>query len=75
MVADGCETETLRLSCWLTAEECAEAAGVCTDTLARMEKGLTVKPESVRAVAGVLGVDPRRLASSEERRVSLRVVA
>lgn len=75
LAVNGLKTKTARLGRGLTQRRCAEEAGVSLKTLQRMEASLTARPKTVRAVANILGVDPKGLAGPKQRRVHLRVVA
>jgi transcriptional regulator with XRE-family HTH domain len=45
----------------LSQEELARLAGVGRTTVARAERGLSIRPSSVRKLARALGISPREL--------------
>ena len=51
--------ELLRLTAGFRRPEVAVTAGICSETLERLERGLTWgKPETLQRIAQALGVDP-----------------
>jgi transcriptional regulator with XRE-family HTH domain len=62
----GDRLKALRIEQALTQEELADRAGVSTNTVARLERNET-EPHmpTVRKLAAALGVEPRRLTTTE----------
>ena len=62
----GDRLKALRVEQALTQEELADRAGVSTNTVARLERNET-EPHmpTVRKLAAALGVEPRRLTTTE----------
>jgi len=62
----GDRLKALRVEQALTQEELADRAGVSTNTVARLERNET-EPHmpTVRKLASALGVEPRRLTTTE----------
>ena len=65
---DGRRVKELRRALLLSQRELAQLAGVVTETVNRIERQpeRTFRPETVRRLAGVLGVDPHELMVEEE---------
>jgi transcriptional regulator with XRE-family HTH domain len=65
---DGRRVKELRRALLLSQRELAQLAGVVTETVNRIEKqpDRTFRPDTVRRLAGVLGVDPHELIVVEE---------
>ena len=65
---DGRRVKELRRALLLSQRELAQLAGVVTETVNRIERQpeRTFRPETVRRLAGVLGVDPHELMVVEE---------
>jgi transcriptional regulator with XRE-family HTH domain len=65
---DAGRVKELRRSLLLSQRELAQLAGVVTETINRIERQpeRTFRPETVRRLAGVLGVDPHELMVEEE---------
>jgi transcriptional regulator with XRE-family HTH domain len=65
---DGRRVKELRRSLLLSQRELAQLAGVVTETINRIERQpeRTFRPDTVRRLAGVLGVDPHELMVVEE---------
>jgi transcriptional regulator with XRE-family HTH domain len=65
---DGRRVKELRRALLLSQRELAQLAGVVTETVNRIEKqpDRTFRPDTVRRLAGVLGVDPHELILVEE---------
>jgi transcriptional regulator with XRE-family HTH domain len=63
----GDRLKALRIEQALTQEELADRAGVSTNTVARLERNET-EPHmpTVRKLAVALGVEPRRLTTTED---------
>ena len=57
---------TLRNWLALSQDDLAEKAGVGRTTIARGERGLPIRPSSVRKLATALGVTPRELQRPPE---------
>ena len=65
---DAGRVKELRRALLLSQRELAQLAGVVTETVNRIEKqpDRTFRPDTVRSLAGVLGVDPHELIVVEE---------
>jgi transcriptional regulator with XRE-family HTH domain len=65
---DGRRVKELRRALLLSQRELAQLAGVVTETVNRIERQpeRTFRPETVRRLAEVLGVDPHELMVEEE---------
>ena len=65
---DGMRVKELRRSLLLSQRELAQLAGVVTETINRIERQpeRTFRPETIRRLAEVLGVDPHELMVMEE---------
>ena len=65
---DGRRVKELRRALLLSQRELAQLAGVVTETINRIERqpNRTFRPDTVRRLAGVLGVDPHELMVEEE---------
>ena len=65
---DGRRVKELRRSLLLSQRELAQLAGLVTETVNRIERQpeRTFRPETVRRLAEVLGVDPHELMVEEE---------
>ena len=65
---DGRRVKELRRALLLSQRELAQLAGVVTETINRIERqpDRTFRPDTVRRLAGVLGVDPHELMVVEE---------
>ena len=65
---DGRRVKELRRALLLSQRELAQLAGVVTETVNRIERqpDRTFRPDTVRRLAGVLGVDPHELMVEEE---------
>jgi transcriptional regulator with XRE-family HTH domain len=65
---DGGRVKELRRALLLSQRELAQLAGVVTETINRIERqpNRTFRPDTVRRLAGVLGVDPHELMVVEE---------
>src|SRR5215203_5134473 len=65
---DGRRVKELRRALLLSQRELAQLAGVVTETINRIERQpeRTFRPDTVRRLAGVLGVDPHELIVEEE---------
>jgi transcriptional regulator with XRE-family HTH domain len=65
---DGRRVKELRRALLLSQRELAQLAGVVTETINRIERqpDRTFRPDTVRRLAGVLGVDPHELIVVEE---------
>ena len=65
---DGRRVKELRRALLLSQRELAQLAGVVTETINRIERQpeRTFRPDTVRRLAGVLGVDPHELMVVEE---------
>ena len=65
---DGRRVKELRRALLLSQRELAQLAGVVTETINRIERQpeRTFRPDTVRRLAGVLGVDPHELMVEEE---------
>ena len=65
---DGRRVKELRRALLLSQRELAQLAGVVTETINRIERQpeRTFRPDTVRRLAGVLGVDPHELMMEEE---------
>ena len=65
---DGRRVKVLRRALLLSQRELAQLAGVVTETVNRIERQpeRTFRPDTVRRLAGVLGVDPHELMVVEE---------
>ena len=65
---DGRRVKELRRALLLSQRELAQLAGVVTETVNRIERqpDRTFRPDTVRRLAGVLGVDPHELMVVEE---------
>jgi transcriptional regulator with XRE-family HTH domain len=64
---DGRRVKELRRALLLSQRELAQLAGVVTETVNRIERqpDRTFRPDTVRRLAGVLGVDPHELMVEE----------
>jgi transcriptional regulator with XRE-family HTH domain len=64
---DGRRVKELRRSLLLSQRELAQLAGVVTETINRIERQpeRTFRPDTVRRLAGVLGIDPHELMVEE----------
>ena len=64
---DGRRVKELRRALLLSQRELAQLAGVVTETINRIERQpeRTFRPDTVRRLAGVLGVDPHELIVEE----------
>ena len=65
---DGRRVKELRRGLLLSQRELAQLAGLVTETVNRIERqpDRTFRPDTVRRLAGVLGVDPHELMVEEE---------
>ena len=65
---DGRRVKELRRALLLSQRELAQLAGVVTETVNRIERqpDRTFRPDTIRRLAGVLGVDPHELMVEEE---------
>ena len=65
---DASRVKELRRALLLSQRELAQLAGVVTETVNRIERqpDRTFRPDTVRRLAGVLGVDPHELIVVEE---------
>jgi len=65
---DGRRVKELRRALLLSQRELAQLAGVVTETVNRIERqpDRTFRPDTVRRLAKVLGVDPHKLMVEEE---------
>jgi transcriptional regulator with XRE-family HTH domain len=65
---DGRRVKELRRALLLSQRELAQLAGVVTETINRIERQpeRTFRPDTVRRLAGVLGVDPHELMVVQE---------
>src|SRR5215216_2263273 len=65
---DGRRVKELRRALLLSQRELAQLAGVVTETINRIERqpDRTFRPDTVRRLAGVLGVDPHELMVEEK---------
>jgi transcriptional regulator with XRE-family HTH domain len=65
---DGRRVKELRRALLLSQRELAQLAGVVTETVNRIERqpDRTFRPDTVRRLAGVLGVDPHELMVVQE---------
>jgi transcriptional regulator with XRE-family HTH domain len=65
---DSRRVKELRRALLLSQRELAQLAGVVTETVNRIERqpDRTFRPDTVRRLAGVLGVDPHELMMEEE---------
>jgi transcriptional regulator with XRE-family HTH domain len=65
---DGRRVKELRRALLLSQRELAQLAGVVTETVSRIERqpDRTFRPDTVRRLAGVLGVDPHELMVVQE---------
>jgi transcriptional regulator with XRE-family HTH domain len=65
---DGRRVKELRRALLLSQRELAQLASVVTETINRIERqpDRTFRPDTVRRLAGVLGVDPHELIVEEE---------
>jgi transcriptional regulator with XRE-family HTH domain len=65
---DGRRVKELRRSLLLSQRELAQLAGLVTETINRIERqpDRTFRPETVRRLAEVLGVDPHELMVEEQ---------
>jgi transcriptional regulator with XRE-family HTH domain len=65
---DGTRVKELRRALLLSQRELAQLAGVVTETVNRIERqpDRTFRPDTVRRLAGVLGVDPHELMVVQE---------
>jgi transcriptional regulator with XRE-family HTH domain len=68
---DGRRVKELRRALLLSQRELAQLAGVVTETINRIERqpDRTFRPDTVRRLAGVLGVDPHELIVEESEGV------
>ena len=68
---DGSRVKELRRALLLSQRELAQLAGVVTETINRIERQpeRTFRPDTVRRLAGVLGVDPHELMVEEPESV------
>jgi transcriptional regulator with XRE-family HTH domain len=64
---DGRRVKELRRALLLSQRELAQLAGVVTETINRIERqpDRTFRPDTIRRLAGVLGVDPHELVVEE----------
>jgi transcriptional regulator with XRE-family HTH domain len=64
---DGRRVKELRRALLLSQRELAQLAGVVTETINRIERQpeRTFRPDTVRRLAGVLGIDPHELMVEE----------
>ena len=71
---DGRRVKELRRALLLSQRELAQLAGVVTETVNRIERQpeRTFRPDTVRHLAKVLGVDPHELMEEERGRRSAR---
>jgi len=69
---DGRRVKELRRALLLSQRELAQLAGVVTETINRIERqpDRTFRPETVRRLAGVLGVDPHELVVEESEGIN-----
>lgn len=63
LAVDGLKIRGLRESQGLSRRECCQMASISHKTLRNVEDGLDARPNTIRAIAGVLEVDPKLLAS------------
>jgi transcriptional regulator with XRE-family HTH domain len=67
MEVDGMKLKRLREEQVLSQRELARMAGLTHQTVWRFENGSTnAHPQTIRKIAGVLGVEPRKLVQREE---------
>jgi transcriptional regulator with XRE-family HTH domain len=67
MEVDGVKLQRLREEQVLSQRELARMAGLTHQTVWRFENGFTnAHPQTIRKIAGVLGVEPRELVKQEE---------
>jgi transcriptional regulator with XRE-family HTH domain len=67
MEVDGMKLKRLREEQVLSQRELARMAGLTHQTIWRFENGSTnAHPQTIRKIAGVLGVEPRKLVQREE---------
>jgi transcriptional regulator with XRE-family HTH domain len=73
---DGRRVKELRRSLLLSQRELAQLAGLVTETVNRIERQpeRTFRPDTVRHLAGVLGVDPHELMVEEPEGVDPQVL-
>ena len=71
---DGRRVKELRRALLLSQRELAQLAGVVTETVNRIERQpeRTFRPDTVRHLAKVLGVDPHELMVGRSQRASIR---
>ena len=71
---DGRRVKELRRALLLSQRELAQLAGVVTETVNRIERQpeRTFRPDTVRHLAKVLGVDPHELMVRRSQRASIR---
>jgi transcriptional regulator with XRE-family HTH domain len=71
---DGRRVKELRRALLLSQRELAQLAGVVTETVNRIERqpDRTFRPDTVRHLAKVLGVDPHELMVVEEPEDAIR---
>jgi transcriptional regulator with XRE-family HTH domain len=74
---DGRRVRELRRSLLLSQRELAQLAGLVTETINRIERQpeRTFRPDTVRRLAEVLGVDPHELMVVEEPEVAAKNLA
>jgi transcriptional regulator with XRE-family HTH domain len=74
---DGRRVKELRRSLLLSQRELAQLAGLVTETINRIERRpeRTFRPDTVRRLAEVLGVDPHELMVVEEPEVAAKNLA
>jgi transcriptional regulator with XRE-family HTH domain len=74
---DGRRVKELRRSLLLSQRELAQLAGLVTETVNRIERQpeRTFRPDTVRRLAEVLGVDPHELMVVEEPEVAAKNLA
>ena len=74
---DGRRVKELRRSLLLSQRELAQLAGLVTETVNRIERQpeRTFRPDTVRRLAEVLGVDPHELMVVEEPEVAAKDLA
>jgi transcriptional regulator with XRE-family HTH domain len=73
LLSDGARIKALRLGQGMSQRRLCALAKISCKTLRRMENSNHVQRKSVRAVASVLGCDPRELAIPKGRLLALRV--
>lgn len=72
VAVDGLKVKTLRKASGISQAECAKRAGISRKTLQHLEASRDARPNTVTAVADVLGVDKRSLAGPRGRLIVLK---